>query len=192
MIAIDEIKALLKSSYPEKLWKHTESAMKDARGLAAAHSVDIGKAELAALLHDYGKNCKDLLAAAEKIGITPNAIEAEQPLLLHGTVGASMVEDDFGVDDKEVLSAIRKHTFGALDMSPLDKIIYVSDMVEAERDYREREGLRSLAMKDLDEGFCACLAHKLQCVLQKKRKLHPNTAEVWNRCLTSIMTPKSY
>lgn len=192
MKSFKEIEESIKDKYDDKLWRHTSHAIETARGLAERHGVDIEKTAIAALLHDYGKTYKDIGHVAKNLGLTPNAIEQDEPLLLHAAVSAGLARRDLAVDDEEILSAIEKHTFGALSMSALDKVLYVSDMVEHTRDYPERHGLLELAQHDLDEGYCACLAHKVKYILKKKQKLHPNTVEVWNSCLNKTMKRSTY
>lgn len=183
-----EIESIVRDALPECLWMHTLNTIDAASRLAEIHSLDMGKARLAALLHDYAKAWQDLQTESQKLGIEPNAIEIEEPLLLHGQVAARLARRDFGIDDPEVLSAIEKHTFGDRNMSALDKVLYISDMVESDRVYPERWELLALAESDLDEGFRACLSHKLRYVIKNRCKLHPDTVEVWNRCLTTINT----
>ena len=69
---------------------------------------------------------------------------------LDGAAAAILAQTQYGVDDGEILSAIRCHTTGRPGMTKLDKIIYLADMASYERTYPEAEQLRRHALADLD------------------------------------------
>ena len=48
------------------------------------------------------------------------------PKTHHAPVGAYVAKKEFGVDDEEVVSAIRWHTLGKVDMTTFEKIILQS------------------------------------------------------------------
>ena len=75
--------------------------------------------------------------------------------LLHGIVGAELAREKFGVTDEEILSAIRCHTMGKPDMTPLELNIFVADAIEMNREpYEGLEKIRCLAQTSLR---CAAL-----------------------------------
>ena len=76
--------------------------------------------------------------------------ERESPKLLHGPVAAELARRELGVEDTEVLDAIREHTTGRPGMGPLSLVLYVADKIEPARDYPSVENLRRLAHQDLD------------------------------------------
>jgi predicted HD superfamily hydrolase involved in NAD metabolism len=124
------------------------------------HGVDPDRAELAALVHDvadhYGD--EDLLLRAEQYGLTITPTERANPRLLQGSVGAAILQREYGLADPEVLEAVRTHVTGGLQVGPLAKILFVADKLEPGRDpvYGDQSTL-ALAREHLD---CAVL--KLQ------------------------------
>ena len=56
-------------------------------------------------------------------------------------------------ESEAVCQAIRWHTSGKADMTTLEKIIYVADYMEPNRDFPGVEKLRKLAYTDLDEAL---------------------------------------
>ena len=72
--------------------------------------------------------------------------------LWHGPVGAMIARKEFGVTDEDMLNAIRFHTTGRAGMSPLEKLIYIADMIEPGRDFPGVETLRELAEENIRFG----------------------------------------
>ncbi len=144
-------------------YAHTLRVARLAVKLARAHGVDADRARLAGLLHDLARlwSNERLLEACAERGLPVDAFERANPVVLHARLGAEIARDTFGVSDEGVLSAIRKHTVAAADMSPLDAIVYLADGLEPGRDFSGRAELAALAQTDLDEAMRAVLASSL-------------------------------
>ena len=100
----------------------------------------------------------------------------ESKALMHSVAGMCIAQDVYGVDDPEVLSAIRWHTTGHGNMTALEKIIYLADMIEPNRKpYPGIEDLRQLCMHDLDGAMHMALRMSLEHVLSQGKPLHPDT-----------------
>lgn len=70
---------------------------------------------------------------------------------LHAPVSAYIAEKEFHVTDKEILSAIRWHTLGKLDMTDFEKIIFLADKIEPNtRDKEYSSEIRSLLDEEKD------------------------------------------
>lgn len=136
-------------------YEHTLGVSFTCQALAMRYGYDLDKAELAGLLHDCAKRY-DNTALMEKcrkreIPITP--AEEEDPSLLHAKLGAWIAKEKYGVEDEEILNAIRCHTTGRTGMTLLDKILYVADYIEPRR-YKAANlmQMRKMAFIDLDEA----------------------------------------
>ena len=112
------------------------------------------KAVQAALLHDAAKN----LSLDDPLleGFVPP--KDCPPSVVHQYAGEYVARVRFGVTDTEILSAIACHTSGKENMSTLDKLVFLSDLLEEERSYPGVENLRRLFWEDLD----ACLLQSLE------------------------------
>ena len=109
---------------------------KTAVALAEKFGASPEKASIAALTHDYAKERPDeesSLSFGEMVLIW-NCLNWSNAIW-HGIVGADFVQRELGIDDEEILQAIRIHTTGAAEMSLLDKIIYVADYIEPGRSF---------------------------------------------------------
>ena len=93
---------------------------------------------------------------SDKYGIINDTVETANTKLLHAKTGAAVARDRFGVPP-EIENAIRWHTTGKPDMTKLEKIVYLADMIEPNRSYPGVEEIRAAAEKDLDEGVLLAL-----------------------------------
>ncbi len=96
-----------------------------------------------------------------KYGIINDTSEEENVKLLHAKTGAALARDLFNISD-EVYDAIRWHTTGKPDMNLLEKIIYMADYIEPNRDFEGVDKLRRLAYEDLDKAMTLGLEMSLE------------------------------
>lgn len=157
---------------------HTLGVMETSVELARIYGAPEGKALYAALLHDCAKNltADRLMGLAEVSGA--DAEEMACMPVMHAPAGAYLARTRYGVRDKEVLSAIRRHTVGAEDMSLLDAIVYVADMVEPGRQFfAGLDEARMLARRDIFRAAALCgrITREYQ---RGKAALHPATEKM--------------
>ncbi len=133
---------------------HVKGCEEEAVRLAERWGADTERAREAAILHDVTKKEKldEQLRLCEKYGIMLDDMERTEGKLLHSKTGAGIAKYEFGCDD-EVYSAIFWHTTGKEDMALLDKVIYMADYIEPNRDFEGVEELRRLAYSDLDRAL---------------------------------------
>ena len=176
------IKQKLKKLLTEKRYVHTISTQKEAIKLAQRYGVNPEKASLAALLHDCAKNVdpENMIRILEKQYITVDDIERYNPAILHGKVGRIMARYKFNVTDDDILDAIECHTTGREDMTMLEKIIFLADVIEETRDYSGVEEVREMAYEDIDKALVMSLNRTILQVLRRGTLLHPKTVQARN------------
>ena len=156
--------------------KHTVRVALLAAELARKNGVSEQKIVQAAAMHDAAKNLP--LTAPELAGFTPPE-EVPAPVL-HQFSGAYLAEHTFGVQDAEVLDAIRYHTTGRPNMGTAEKIVFLADMLEAGRDFPHVKKLRAcLAEESLDECMYRCLKHQLRYLKAGRGALCPLTVQAY-------------
>jgi nicotinate-nucleotide adenylyltransferase len=96
---------------------------------------DPDRGYLAGIAHDIAKSMgeDELKRFAKKDGKPVSGLEQKKPSLLHSRAGAVLLRERFGINDEEVLAAVRNHTLGSLTMGPLEKIVYIADKIEPTR-----------------------------------------------------------
>lgn len=147
----------------EHRYAHIVRVARLAERLAAVHRVDPLRARLAGMLHDLARlyPAERLLreCAARRMPIDP--FEAEHPIVLHARLSAELARERYGIDDPDVLSAIRKHTVADEVMSPLDAVVYLADGLEPGREFAERAAFAELAFRDLRAAMRIALASSI-------------------------------
>lgn len=172
---MNEIIDLIKVRLTEERYLHSIGVAKTAKKLALLNGVDEEKAYLAGLIHDYAKclTSKELVDIAVKYDLISDSIEYKQPQLLHGPVGAILIEKDLKIKDQEILNAVRYHTTGCEDMSELTKVIYIADYIDPTRKFEGVEKLREVTFKNLNKGVLLGMDTSLRFVLDKGGLIHP-------------------
>jgi predicted HD superfamily hydrolase involved in NAD metabolism len=189
-----DICARLRVYMDDERYFHSLGVRDSAVMLAQRYGADVDKARLAGLLHDCAKGLskQDMLCKAAEAGLELDHEMFQSEALMHGPVGAAVAKRIFGIDDPEILSAIECHTTGKKDMDLLDKIIYLADYIEPNRDFPEVEQLRCAAMEDLDRAVLMALRRTIKYVLDTDRFLHPRTVDAWNDVLQICKTESGY
>ena len=132
----------------------------------------------AAILHDCTKylGLEDQLHLCEKYGIELDSLERQAVKLLHSKTGACIAKYVFGEPD-EVYEAIFWHTTGKADMTLLDKVLYMADYIEPNRDFDGVEELRKLAYTDLDQAMLLGVDSTIREMEERGYLIHTNTRE---------------
>lgn len=174
--------SFLRRSLTNERFLHTLAVEREAISLAERYNVDPIKASLAALLHDCAKSFSDeeLIRLARSYNIPLSIWDIYCPQVLHAPIGSIFAREYFGIKDREILSAIEKHTTGDKEMSTLDKIIFIADYVEYRRDFPGVTHLRQILENDLDTAVLFAISLTIEYVMRNKQVLHPRTIEAWN------------
>ena len=109
-------------------------------------------------------------------GIILDNFSVKNPKTLHALTGSLVAKRIFGENDA-VVRAIRSHTTGKADMNMLEKIIYVADYMEPNRDFDGVEELRVLAHTDIDKALKLGLEMTLSMLRQQGREISPESQE---------------
>lgn len=169
-------------------FRHSRDVSRTAIRLSERWGADIEQARIAGILHDCARSLKGdaLLSAVKGEGLLPSEIELMQPALLHAPLGAVWAQKRFGVDDPAILQAIRRHTTGAMNMTLLDKIIYLADYIEPGRNFPGVEKIRELAAVGLDEALLEAYNRTIAYIVAGDGLLHPDTVAGRNSLLMEM------
>jgi len=161
----------------EHRYAHSLRVARFAERLAFVHAQDPARARLAGLYHDLARlySANRLLEECTARAMPIDDFERANPIVLHARLGAELARERYGVDDEAILSAIRKHTLAAAQMSRLDTIVYLADALEPGRTFAERAGYASLALRDLDAAMRAVLDSTIAYLRSRKLEMAPQT-----------------
>ena len=187
-----ELRACSYSMIRAKRIAHVQGTEEEAVRLAQRWGADEEKARRGAILHDCTKylTMEEQLQLCRKYGIVLDDLEQQAVKLLHAKTGACVARDVYGVSD-DVYEAIFWHTTGKADMTLLEKILYIADYMEPNRDFPGVERLRTLAYQDLDQAVLAGCEMSIQEMKDRGLPVHPNTvrARDWLRSKSSGKEP---
>lgn len=187
-----ELRACSYSMIRAKRIAHVQGTEEEAVRLAQRWGADEEKARRGAILHDCTKylTMEEQLQLCRKYGIVLDDLEQQAVKLLHAKTGACVARDVYGVSD-DVYEAIFWHTTGKADMTLLEKILYIADYMEPNRDFPGVERLRTLAYQDLDQAVLAGCEMSIQEMKDRGLPVHPNTvrAREWLRSKSSGKEP---
>ncbi|WP_445490297.1 bis(5'-nucleosyl)-tetraphosphatase (symmetrical) YqeK [Niallia sp. 03133] len=173
--------AIVKEHLTEQRYLHTIGVMNTAVELAEKHGENVGKAELAAIFHDYAKfrpkeEMKRIIIEQQ---MDPQLLDFHSELW-HAPVGAYLVKQEAGIQDMDVLDAIKFHTSGRPGMSMLEKIVYLADYIEPGRTFPGVEEVRILTAESFDEGFIKSVKNTMNFLLSNNRPVFPLTFQMYN------------
>ena len=168
----------------DRYW-HTISVAFTASALAMRYHYDSpDRAQIAGLLHDCAKCIpdEDRIPLCEEYGIMLNEFEYKNHALIHPKLGAEIAADKFGVLDREIQDAIRTHTTGMPNMTLLQKIIYVADYIEPNRDdiITHIEDIQTLAFTDIDKAVCVISKNIIDYLEREGREIDPATRATYD------------
>jgi len=172
----------MKKVQDAKRFEHTVGVEYTAAALAMRYGCDIKNARTAGLLHDCAKCLTDekRLSICRQHNIPISDTERRSPFLLHAKAGAFLAETKYGIENPDVLNAIRNHTTGRQGMSLLEKIIFVADYIEPGRKQAPNlDKIRALAFVDIDESLLVILKDTLDYLNSTGGEVDPATEQTW-------------
>ena len=174
----DQLQQVVVSLLKPSRVAHVLGCRETAVALAQKWGADVTYAARAALLHDVTKALDGplQLTLCDAYGIILDNFSSHNPKTLHALTGSLVAERIFG-EAPEVVAAIRSHTTGKANMNMLEKIIYVADYMEPNRDFPGVEKLRELAYVDIDEALKLGLNMTLAMLKEQGREISPESQQ---------------
>ena len=190
---IEYVKEWLKANLSEERYEHSLGTADSAKMLAEKYVLDEEKAYFTGLIHDCAKCLpdNDMQEALSKCELVCG--EAENKKTHHAPAGTIIAKREFGVEDEEVLSAIRWHTIGKLDMTLFEKIIFLADKIETRtRPEEYREPITALINEEngLNKALLLCYECTIKSLIDRKLTICTATVDIYNELLTDVKNSK--
>lgn len=185
-----EILNWLKENLNEERYSHSVGTAECAKELAGKYGLDEDKAYIAGLLHD----CAKCFPTDVLLSIIDNNMHVEEwerlnYKTLHAPVSSYIAKKEFGVEDEEILSAIRWHTLGKLNMSTFEKIIFLADKVEPntrDKEYTSKITAELDFDNGLDRALLKCYKSTIKSLVDRDLKICLLTVEIYNKLEEAI------
>ena len=181
VLSSDEIVSKEKSNMTEDRFEHCIGVSKTAKKLAELNQYDEDKAALAGFIHDYAKqvSVEEYREVIKTKGFDQDLLNWNRSIW-HGIVGIYFIQRDLKINDSEILTAVRRHTTADVEMTTLDKIVFMADYIEPGRSFPGVEEARKITYANLDKGVGYQLAHTLEFLIEKRDKIYPRTLDAYN------------
>ena len=153
---------------------HVLGCRDTAVALAQRWGVNETDAARAGILHDVTKALDGplQLTLCRCYGKVLDDFSIRYPKTLHALTGSLVAQRIFG-ENEAVVDAIECHTTGKAAMNMLEKIIYVADYMEPNRDFPGVEKLRALAFSDMNAALKLGLEMTLQHLARQGAEVSP-------------------
>ena len=177
-----EYKKILQERLTPKRYHHSLCVADEAVRIAAKYGGDTEKAYLAGLLHDITKNAseEEHLHIFREFDIMLNDIEKNAEKLWHAISGAAYIEHMLGINDTEIITAVRYHTTARKNMTQLEKILYLADFTTADRDYDDVDIMRQKLEISMEDALQYALSYTINDLVSRDKPLHLDTVEAYN------------
>lgn len=176
----------LKKHLDTERFEHSIGVAETASELAEMFNLDKERAYTAGLLHDCAKKFSkdEMLKIMESLPI--EECEMINPKTYHAPVGAYIAKTEFGIKDEEILSAIRWHTLGKLNMTDFEKVIFIADKIEPRtRPQMYIDAIRPKLLEEngLDMALLECYKGTIKSLADRNLKICISTIEIYNELL---------
>lgn len=180
----------LKENLSGERFEHTLGTAECAEELAERFGLDSEKAYLCGLLHDCAKcfTNDDLKSMICDCGFLCEG-EIENPKTYHAPAGAILAKKEFDMCDEEILSAIRWHTLGKVDMTDFEKIIFLADKIETKTRPAELIlPIRAVLNEEngLDKALLICYGNTIKSLVDRNLKICKVTIDIYNDLLKKL------
>lgn len=185
-----DVEYKLKEMLPERRLKHSMNVSQCAVKLSEIYGYDMEKAKLAGLIHDCAKYFNDdqVEDSIKKFNIELDSLEENNISLSHSVIGSYVIQEIFNIKDEDIINAVRYHTTGRENMTILEKIIYMADLIEEGRKFPLVDKLRELAYNgSLDEALLLSFNNTIKFVMDNNQLIHPRTVSARNYILREIL-----
>lgn len=145
-------------------------------------NLDEEKIKIASILHDYTKkySFEESLEIIKNLPLEEIEIWNKSKEVIHSVTSSIIIKDKFGIDDEEIINAIKYHTTGYPNMGLLTKVIYVADAIEETRKYDGVNLLREEVFKDFNKGMLLVMEKTLTYLKETNQYVNPYTIAAYN------------
>ena len=179
MNQIEKIKEDLKNTLSEYRYEHSILVAQEAKKLACHYNVDEKKAYISGLVHDIAKEFSDEenVLWIKKYDLNNELLLPKYKKIIHADIGSVVVKEKYNLDE-EICNAVLYHTTGSVNMTLLDKIVFVSDKISRKTKNKAIDEITQLAYENIDKALITLLIIQKNKLESDKKSMHPNSIKL--------------
>ncbi|MBE6350657.1 MAG: HD domain-containing protein [Spirochaetaceae bacterium] len=185
---IEKIKKYASVVLKQSRYNHSVRTAETAEKICKLYGENCQKGYLVGIAHDICKEMDEekILLLARRYTTEISLLELKKPSLLHGKAAAALLQEQFEIDDKEILEAVANHTFGKKNMGNLAKILFIADKIEPNRPQVTDSYLERLFALDLNSLTLAIVEENIEYLQNKGKKVASYSFELKQSLLEQI------
>ncbi|MBC7475009.1 MAG: bis(5'-nucleosyl)-tetraphosphatase (symmetrical) YqeK [Candidatus Sericytochromatia bacterium] len=186
-----QLEKKLKEILSPEVFEHSIKVKDYCYDLAQHYKCDPEKLSIAGLVHDCGKiySSDELISKAEDFDISITEMILSSPVnTLHGVMGANYAREKLGIDDNEILTAIKYHTYGSEDMNIFTKLLFIANKVfSIDKKYSDQiEEVKKTVLKDINQAVLMTFDIMLKSYILEGKLINPQLVTSRNKILMSL------
>ena len=184
-MTVEDYKKIIRPMMGDKRYTHSVNVSAEAVRLAKKYGADVEKAAVAGILHDITKevDSQKQLQIIQSGDIILSDVEKKAEKLWHAISGSVYIQKELGINDEDIINAVRYHTTARAGMSLLEKVVFLADFTSVERNYPDIDVIRVKAEISLEEGMLYGIRFTLNKLLSIDRCLSIDAVEAYNEIL---------
>jgi predicted HD superfamily hydrolase involved in NAD metabolism len=169
-----DVHSVLFSNGKEKTFAHSKAVAAMNMRIAQKYNLDTNICELCGYLHDISAVVppKDMMQYAIENGWYIDEAEMKYPFLLHQRISKVIAQEDFGVMDERILSAVEHHTTLKSNPSAYDMALFIADKLAW--DQEGEAPFFTVVNNALDESLELASLTYMDYIVKHKMILHPH------------------
>lgn len=185
---LDALTQFVRERLSPKRFTHSLNVASEAIRLARQHGADPNESYIAGLLHDCCKELdrESMLKTIGNSAIINDKIFLASYKIWHGFAAANLMQTELNIQNTAILDAVRVHSTGRAGMTMLDQILYLADLVSADRTYPGVEELRALCYRSLPAAMLSALSFLIADLARRGEAVYPGTLDAYNEFACSM------
>lgn len=174
-----DVQALFCANKKAKTFEHVKAVADKNIEIAEQYGLDLNICELNGYLHDISAVIPHEDMTEYAVDNNWNICEAERkfPMLLHQRISKIIAEEDFGISDERILSAVECHTTLKANPSDYDMALFVADKLAWQESYDvpvSEAPFYSVVRETLNQSLEAASLTYQDYIVEHKMILHPH------------------
>ena len=180
MIKYEVLYKEVKEILSERRFKHSKGVVERALEYAKICGLEEENVKLVAIAHDIAKELteEENQKYINLYNIQLDETEKMNKKLIHAKVGAYICKNKYNFTE-EMADAVRYHTTGRENMTMIEKVIYLADATEKNRNY-DMEPYVETIKKDINKGIVDVSKWVINKLVEKEDVIHLDTIKCYN------------